>query len=84
MRAPITAVPVGGQVHLVVDTDTARDLADALELMYASGAADDGSRPEWMVDVARVKGAAAYADATTGRGPDPVVVPFMRKGGALC
>lgn len=79
---PIQALPSPGVVALVVDAETARQIADAWEFAHSLGALDDDARPTYLLDSAAIRRAAVEADIL---GSDdlpvqlvPVEVPRLR------
>jgi hypothetical protein len=63
---PIEAVASDGIVMILIDTTTARQLADAWEFTQASGGLNVPQRPTFLLDVLAIRRAAIAADQQAG------------------
>lgn len=79
--SPLTVSAAHGDVVIVVDPGTARDLAEAWATLHAVEPGLEAVRPRWFDEVVDIHLAATAADMTRGDVPDPVQVPLVRPGG---
>lgn len=79
----LIASAVHGNVVIVADPGTARDLAEAWATLHAVEADLEAVRPRWFDEVVDIHLAATAADMTRGDAPLPVSVPLIRPNGGV-
>ena len=79
----LIASAVHGNVVIVADPGTARDLAEAWATLHAVEADLEAVRPRWFDEVVDIHLAATAADMTRGDAPTPVSVPLIRPNGGV-